>query len=188
MSSTNLKSSSVGGNSLDESTLLAEPPKFTAKIVIFLVALLFVAILLWLSLSVVDVVTQASGQILPNDRVQHVQTDATRVVQDIYVAEGDEVARGDILIKFIDSSEGIALEHKQSRKSELYQNILMRETYIELLATDNRAISELDFPQELSEFYRNYLAADFAAFQQQWLCFDCVLLSLFDIVISNCME
>ena len=167
MNSTNFKPGSLDGDSIDGSTLLAEPPKFTAKIVIFLVALLFVAILLWLSLSVVDVVTQASGQILPNDRVQHVQTDATRVVQDIYVAEGDEVTRGDVLIKFIDSSEGVALEHKQSRKSELYQNILMREAYIELLATDNKTISELDFPQKLSEFYRNYLAADFAAFQQQ---------------------
>ena len=155
---------------------LSEPSKFTAKIVIFLVALLFVAILLWLSLSIVDVVTQASGQILPNNRVQHIQTDATRIVQDIYVAEGDEVAQGDVLIKFIDSSEEIGLEHKKKRKSELYQNILMRKAYIALLATDNKVMSDLDFPQGLSDFYRDYLLADFSAFDQQFASLEARLL------------
>ena len=169
MTDTRLDSGSVPDSSLDDSPSLSEPSKFTAKIIIFLVALLFVAILMWLSLSVVDVVTQAPGQILPNSRIQHVQTDATRIVEDIYVVDGDSVSQGDVLIKFLDSSEEVTLDYKKKRRLELYQAILMREVYVSLLDGDSRTAVTLDFPADLSNFYRNYLSADFTAFNDQLL-------------------
>ena len=122
-----------------------------------------------LSLSVVDVVTQAPGQILPNSRIQHVQTDATRIVEDIYVVDGDSVSQGDVLIKFLDSSEEVTLDYKKKRRLELYQAVLMREVYVSLLDGDSRMAATLDFPADLSNFYRNYLSADFTAFNDQLL-------------------
>ena len=124
---------------------------------------------MWLSLSVVDVVTQAPGQILPNSRIQHVQTDATRIVEDIYVVDGDSVSQGDVLIKFLDSSEEVTLDYKKKRRLELYQAVLMREVYVSLLDGDSRMAATLDFPADLSNFYRNYLSADFTAFNDQLL-------------------
>lgn len=67
--------------------------------VLLVVAVLFVILLFWASFGRLDVVASAEGRLVPQTYVKIVQPAESGIVQNILVAEGDEVEAGQVLIR-----------------------------------------------------------------------------------------
>lgn len=75
--------------------------------------------LLWATLTDIEEVALASGEVVPSGYVQSVQHLEGGIVQEIYVQEGDVVERGDPLIRLDDTSAGADLNQMLARKKSL---------------------------------------------------------------------
>jgi adhesin transport system membrane fusion protein len=62
--------------------------------------IVMVLFMLWASVSNIDQITRAQGQIIPSSRTQIIQAPDGGVIENLMVREGAEVQRGDLLVRF----------------------------------------------------------------------------------------
>jgi len=74
------------------------PPSPIGRSIIWLIVLFFVCSLLWASLGFIDIVSVASGKIIPNGHVKVIQPLEIGTVTNISVVEGQRVQQGESLI------------------------------------------------------------------------------------------
>ena len=92
------------------------PPSPVGRAIGATVIGVFCVALLWASLSTVDIVTTATGKIVPGGRTKLIQPFETGVVRAIHVRDGQSVKAGDVLIEL----DPTMIEADQERqKSEL---------------------------------------------------------------------
>lgn len=87
-------------------------PKWQANSLLYLVIALFAFILLWAYWSEVEVITRGTGQVVPGQETQLVQSLEGGILAALNVAEGDRVEEGDILaridnVAFVSEERGI---------------------------------------------------------------------------------
>lgn len=70
-----------------------------ARYIVWAIVIFFSISVIWASVGEVDIVSVATGKIVPSSRVKIIQPLETGVVRAIYVKEGDTVKAGDILVK-----------------------------------------------------------------------------------------
>jgi adhesin transport system membrane fusion protein len=70
----------------------------SSRKVILLTAIAFAGLIIWSSVAEIDQVSRAGGQIIPQGRVQIVQSTDGGVIKSINVREGDTVKRGQLLV------------------------------------------------------------------------------------------
>lgn len=86
------------------SAMLREPPSYITRGLLYL-TLIFVSVsLVYAALSRVDIIRSEPAVVMPEGRIQHIQSDIDGVVVRIDVREGQQVAEGDVLA-VIDSKE-----------------------------------------------------------------------------------
>ena len=69
------------------------------SIMIWVILVLVILFFTWASISYIDQVTRAPGQIVASSRTQIIQSSDGGVIQEILVKEGDKVEKGQLLIK-----------------------------------------------------------------------------------------
>src|SRR3954470_5436190 len=74
----------------------------------------FCVALLWASLGTVDIVTTATGKIVPGGRTKLIQPFETRVVRAIHVRDGQTVKAGDVLVELDPTMTGADEERQKS--------------------------------------------------------------------------
>jgi len=62
--------------------------------------IVMVLFMIWASVSNIDQITRAQGQIIPSSRTQIIQAPDGGVIENLMVREGAEVQRGDLLVRF----------------------------------------------------------------------------------------
>ena len=103
-------------------------PSRTILWVIVAILILFIA---WASLSSIDQVTRAQGQVVASSRTQIIQSSDGGVIQELLVKEGDQVTKGQVLLKldrakveaaFLETrSKAVALRAAQARlRAEIF--------------------------------------------------------------------
>jgi hemolysin D len=75
------------------------PPSPIGRGIIWLIVLFFISSLLWASVGFIDIVSVASGKIIPNGHVKVIQPLEIGTVTAIHVREGQQVQAGDSLIE-----------------------------------------------------------------------------------------
>jgi len=83
----------------------------------WLVALFSGFMILWAWFSEIDIVSSTRGVIIPNSRLQHIQSSGPNVVDRILVREGDKVSEGQVLVTFLQ-------EDKLSERAKIRDAIL----------------------------------------------------------------
>ncbi|MEM9618753.1 MAG: HlyD family type I secretion periplasmic adaptor subunit [Pseudomonadota bacterium] len=78
--------------------MLIEPSK-AAQYFLYIIAGLFFTTLLWASVAKLDRVTRGQGRVVTSNQLQEVQYLEGGIVQEILVSAGQQVAKGDVLIK-----------------------------------------------------------------------------------------
>lgn len=84
------------------SAVLQETPK-GGRLILFMALVFFIIAFVWASLAQLDEITRGVGKVIPSRQVQVIQNLEGGIVKDILVKEGDEVSKGQILIKLDDT-------------------------------------------------------------------------------------
>lgn len=114
------------------------------RYLIWLLALGFIGALIWAANFSLDEITQGNGKVIPSSREQVIQSLDPGVLTELYVKEGDEVRKDQILLRIDDARSGP----------------LYRESYEKLLALVAQAArlkaeaygTALEFPYEVQDF------------------------------------
>lgn len=75
------------------------PPAPFAGVLLMILLLLFMCVLAWAALAQLDVVASAPGKLVPQTYLKIVQPPEQGIVREILVTEGQQVAKGDVLIR-----------------------------------------------------------------------------------------
>lgn len=90
-------------------------PSFSSNVMLIAVVAMVFSILLWASISEVDEITHASGQVVPSKEIQIVQSLEGGILDKILVHEGDKVKKDQVILRIKDlqfASEGRGAEAK----------------------------------------------------------------------------
>ncbi|AVO39288.1 MULTISPECIES: HlyD family type I secretion periplasmic adaptor subunit [Paracoccaceae] len=119
--------------------------------------------LAWAAWATLEEVARAQGRVVPSGRARTVESLEGGVVREIHVAEGDEVVRGDVLVRIDDTSASTNLGELVAQHEALLVRTLRLETEaagIETLDFSSSAVAE-DAPIALREkaLFDNRLAS-----------------------------
>ncbi len=76
------------------------PPSHAARLLTYLIMLMFTVLILWSVLGNIDIIARATGKLMPASNVKTIQTLVDSEIEEIYVQEGQYVKEGQDLIKF----------------------------------------------------------------------------------------
>lgn len=118
--------------------------RHAGRYLIWILALGFVGSLVWAANFNLDEITQGNGKVIPSSREQVIQSLDPGVLTELYVKEGDEVQRDQILLRIDDARSGPLYRESQEKLLALVAQAarLKAEAY----STD------LEFPAEVTEF------------------------------------
>lgn len=77
-------------------------PAVASNLLLFAVTALIVFFLVWASVSKVEEIVRGSGQVVPSQEIQIVQSLEGGILQELLVAEGDLVKKGQVLLRISD--------------------------------------------------------------------------------------
>lgn len=80
-----------------------------ARLVIALCAAGFLGFIIWASLAQVDEVTRGQGQVIPSSKVQVIQSSDPATIEAILVRSGQQVRKGQLLVRLDDTESSSAL-------------------------------------------------------------------------------
>lgn len=96
-----------------------------SKLLLWLIIAILIIFVTWASLSNIDQVTRAQGQVIASSRTQVIQSSDGGIIQELLVKEGDMVKKDDILLRFDKAkveaafletrSKAVALKASQAR-------------------------------------------------------------------------
>jgi adhesin transport system membrane fusion protein len=102
--------------------------------VVMILALFVIAAILWMNWAKIDVVIRGSGKVSPASQVQKIQSLEGGIIEDIMVAEGQEVTAGQSLIKISDVAFSSSFEENRL----LYLDLLGRSSRLNAEAFDRK--------------------------------------------------
>ena len=94
----------ASGSTPEVSEILAEMPWWAARGLLYIIVAFLLAAGLWAHFSVLDIVSEARGTLLPEGYTRRVEAQTDGVVQFILVREGDRVEANEALVQ-LDSAE-----------------------------------------------------------------------------------
>ena len=137
------------------SDILAELPWWVSRGLFYLILGFVVVGLLWAYFSVIDIVIEARGKLIPEGDVRPVQAATAGVVQFVRVREGETVTRGQTLLQ-LDTTE------LRSRMSKLGDELVTSEEQLrQLLAVRGPGTETLDRQNRIAQ-----LKSEIAALEQ----------------------
>ena len=96
----------------------SNPPNVIPAAVATTIFLLF-SIIFWAALTKVSEVAVADGEVVPAGLIHNVQHLEGGIVSELLVRNGDQVKKGDVLLRFVSSSSGPELEQMRIRRTNL---------------------------------------------------------------------
>ena len=121
---------------------LTQGPKRSANIMLYAIVLFFVAAVVWAQQAKIDEVTSGEGTVIPSSEVQIVQNLEGGIVAEILVREGDEVEKGQVLLRIDDTSA--AANYRENLARYLAQLASVARLSAEVGGSTPRYPAELD--------------------------------------------
>jgi multidrug efflux pump subunit AcrA (membrane-fusion protein) len=123
------------------SDVIARMPWWASRSLLYIIVGFIIVALLWASLSMIDVVTESRGVLVPEGYVKPVQAAGSGVVQNVFVKEGERVERGQPLVQ-LDATEmrtrlSKLREELETSRSQLRQ-LMVNRPVAETLEQQNR--------------------------------------------------
>ncbi len=108
------------------------------------IALFFVIFIIWANLATLDEVTRGDGKIIPSSEVQALQSLDAGIVEEFLVKEGDNVVKGQVLLRLRDIEASSDLGANRAR----YLGLLASITRLQAQA---EGLEEVGFPDKVLE-------------------------------------
>ncbi len=116
----------------------------TVRLFIWISCALFLFFLVWAALARLDIVSMASGQVIPSTKVKSVQHYEGGIILDIKVKEGEEVKAGQPLVELEETIQGASVEELAVRLTSLKVEAIR-------LTALTKGEKTLIYPKELAE-------------------------------------
>lgn len=115
----------------------------STHLLLFFILAFFTLFFIWASFAKLDEVTRGDGTVIPSSEVQKISSLEGGIVEEFFFKKGDEVKKGDVLVRLSDIAASSDLGSNEAR-------------YLGLLATVTRLQAEVEgripeFPQEVME-------------------------------------
>jgi hemolysin D len=127
--------------------LLHSPPSPVARLSTYVLCTMVVLILLWSVFGKIDIVAAAPGKLIPSERSKTIQPMETATVRAIYVKEGMEVKKGQLLVA-LDPTLAAADKHK-TQDALLHAHLTIARSEALLLALSRSELPQLIVPKEI---------------------------------------
>lgn len=113
----------------------------SAHLLLFFITSFFVIFFLWASFAELDEVTRGEGTVIPSSEIQKISSLEGGIVEEFFIKKGDEVKKGDTLVRLSDIAASSDLGSNEAR-------------YLGILATVSRLQAEVEgrlpeFPDEV---------------------------------------
>jgi membrane fusion protein, adhesin transport system len=131
-------------------------PKLAARVLLFAVAGFVLLFLIWAAFAELDEVTRGDGRVIPSRQLQVVQNLEGGIVRAILIRQGQEVKRGDVLLR-LDNTQFSA---EFLRGQEGYNTLVAKITRLEAEAQLGIPI----FPEALTRAAPDIVTAEMALF------------------------
>jgi len=109
------------------------PPSHAARLLTYVIMLMFTVLILWSVLGKIDIIATATGKLIPAANIKTIQTLVDSEIEEIYVQEGQYVKEGQDLIKF-NQTEVLANINRVENEMEALEISIAR---LQALLTDN---------------------------------------------------
>ena len=113
---------------------------YRARQIVWLIAGLFICILIWAGFSKLDEVGVAEGKVVPSSSVQKIQSLEGGIIRSILVSEGQNVKQGEILLVLDNTRFNSAFEETQQRLAALKQKEAKLNAQLMSVVIDNSAM------------------------------------------------
>jgi len=113
---------------------------------------------LWMAIGKLDIVSTASGKIVPSSRVKQIQHLEGGIIREIKVREGEPVKEGQVLAVLEQTASSADVDELQSRIIALQFDIIR-------LEGENAGTKTLDFPKDLAAEYPDLAQQSLRLFQ-----------------------
>lgn len=115
----------------------------SSHLLLFFILAFWVIFIVWASFAELDEVTRGSGNVIPSTEIQKISSLEGGIIEEFFIKKGDEVEKGDILVRLNDIASSSDLGSNNAR-------------YLGLLAAVTRLQAEVEgrlpeFPQEVME-------------------------------------
>ena len=97
----------------------------------YLIMLGLVLIVFWANLVSIEISTQAPGKVIPTGKVRVLQNLEGGIIKKIYVAEGQIVEVGDVLVEFEEVSSKSEVSEIEARLAFLRSDILIHKSILD---------------------------------------------------------
>ena len=134
----------------DEADLaILEQTPVKAKLLLYAIACVLIALILWASFAKVDEVTRGEGRVIPSKQVQVIQSLDGGIVSEILVHEGQTVTVGSPLIRIDETRAVSSLRENQVQ----YLAFLAKQSRLRSLAEDKPFMPPPEVRNEAPEIY-----------------------------------
>lgn len=108
-------------------SILATRPSKMVWLIPLLIGSLILFIIFWLTFSQIDVVASSLGKTIPSSRMILIQAKDTSTIEKIYVKNGQNVKKGDLLVDFKSNVE----EFDNNSMKVKYENLSLKKRFLE---------------------------------------------------------
>ncbi|AQA18033.1 secretion protein HylD [Halioglobus japonicus] len=109
-----------------------EQQPLRARALLYVVAVIVVALVVWASIAEIDEVTRGQGKVIPSRQVQVIQSQDGGVVTEILVREGDTVEQGQLLVRLDQTRSQSSLRENRAE----YQALAVKAGRLRAVADD----------------------------------------------------
>ena len=131
-----------------------------ANLLLFGIVGVIVAFVVWAARAEIDEVTKGAGKVIPSSSIQTIQNLEGGIVAEIFVGEGTQVKKGEILLR-IDDTLSASSYRENLAKSQALQATLLR------LSAEANGQSEIAFPEKLAEERPDLVRRETALFEKR---------------------
>ncbi|MBA2525623.1 MAG: HlyD family efflux transporter periplasmic adaptor subunit [Pyrinomonadaceae bacterium] len=135
------------------SDVIAKMPWWAARGLIYIIAGFVVVAFVWASLSMVDLVTESRGTLVPEGYVKPVQSAGAGVVQAVFVKEGETIESGQALVQ-LDATE------IRTRLGKLREEFSTNQTQLRQLMVDRPVGETLEQRNRIARLQTEIAAAE----------------------------
>ena len=135
---------------LSNEAIIEQEPTHARRLVYAVFAAL-ICLLLWSALASIDTVTRGIGKVIPSSQVQVIGSQDGGIVQEILVAEGDIVERGQVLVRLDRTRSEASLGENQAERQGLEIRALRLDALVSRRDFEPDSVMRALAPQVVSE-------------------------------------
>lgn len=156
----------------NKGTLISRQTLEEPRLYLGAVALLLLALIVWISVAHIDQVVRVEGRIIPAGRSQKIQHLEGGIISTISVSEGQRVAKGDLLMTIDNTSAGASLNETQVKLDSQSVRLLRLRAEIDGkerldLPEDDRNLATARAEQELFNTRKSKLEQEISVYESQ---------------------